>query len=115
MFILEMNNETNRIMGIGMVRNHPICNKYQVYSTDNYNRYVFAGKHRIDRSEMNEDEETIMKLFDILCFTGNRHMKRGQGLQSFPTDMLYRCSKELDLVQFIGAMFKRIREPMVPL
>ena len=31
MFILEMNNDTNRIMGIGMTRNHPICNKYQVY------------------------------------------------------------------------------------
>jgi len=107
LFILEMNNETNSIIGIGMVRNHPIFNKYHVYENGNYNRYVYAGKIRIDRTEMTEEENKIMQVFDILCFSGNRHMKRGQGLKSFPTDMLYRCSKRLDLVQFINDMFKK--------
>ena len=109
LFILEMNNDTNRVVGIGMVRNHPISNSsYKtVYKNGNYNRYVYVGKYRIDRSEMNEQEERIMKVFDILCFTGNRHMKRGQGLKSFPVDMLYRCNKTLDLVNFISEMFKK--------
>ena len=31
MFILEMNNDRNQIMGIGMVRNRPYVNKYKVY------------------------------------------------------------------------------------
>ena len=108
-FILEMNNDTNKITGIGMIRNHPISNSgYKtVYKNGNYNRYVYVGKYRIDRSEMNEQEERIMKVFDILCFTGNRHMKRGQGLKSFPVDMLYRCNKTLDLVNFISEMFKK--------
>jgi hypothetical protein len=106
LFILEMNNDTNQITGIGMVRNHPVSNKHRVYNNGNYNRYVYVGKHRIDRSEMNEQEERIMKVFDILCFTGNRHMKRGQGLKSFPVDMLYRCNKTMDLVNFISEMFK---------
>ena len=106
LFILEMNNDTNRVVGIGMVRNHPVSNKPRVYNNGNYNRYVYVGKHRIDRSEMNEQEERIMKVFDILCFTGNRHMKRGQGLKSFPVDILYRCNKTLDLVNFISEMFK---------
>lgn len=105
-FVLEMNNDTNKILGIGMVKNHPILNKYHVYDNGNYNRYVYIGKTRIDRTEMTEDEERIMKVFDILCFTGNKHMKRGQGLKSFPADMLYRCSKILDLVKFIRDMFK---------
>jgi len=105
-FILEMNNDTDKILGIGMVRNHPILNKYNVYEHGNYNRYVYTGKHRIDRSSMSEEEERIMQVFDILCFKGNRHMKRGQGLKSFPVDMLYRCSKKLDLVKFIANMFK---------
>jgi ribosomal protein S13 len=105
-FILEMNNDTNKIMGIGMIRNHPILNKYSVYDNGNYNRYVYTGKHRINREMMSEEEEQIMKIFDILCFKGNRHMKRGQGLKSFPVDMLYRCSKKLDLVKFIANMFK---------
>jgi hypothetical protein len=107
MFVLEMNNDTNKIIGIGMVRNHPYVNKYSVYSEGNYNRYVYVGKTRIDRESMTEEEERIMTVFDILCFTGNKHMKRGQGLKSFPIDMLYRCSVKLDLVQFIREMFKR--------
>jgi len=106
LFILEMNNDTNKIMGIGMVRNHPILNKFFVYENGNYNRYVYIGKNRISREDMSEEEEQIMQVFDILCFKGNKHMKRGQGLKSFPVDMLYRVSKKIDLVDFIGNMFK---------
>ena len=106
MFVLEMNNEENRIMGVGMVRNRAIVKKYRVYSNENYNRYAYLGRNRIDRGEMTAEEERIMKVFDILCFTGARHMKRLQGIKAFPVDMLYRCSKILDLVEFIVQMFK---------
>ena len=106
MFILEMNNDTNKIMGIGMVRNKSLSRRIQVYKDGNYNRYVYTGKLRISREEMNTEEETIMKVFDQLCFKGNRHMKRGQGLKSFPIEMLYNCSRMLDLVDFISKMFK---------
>jgi hypothetical protein len=106
MFVLEMNNDTNKIMGVGLVRNHPICNKMNVYKNGNYNRYVYSSNRRIDRTEMTEKEETIMKVFDILCFTGNRHMKRGQGLKAFPIDMIYKCRTIMDLVTFMGDMFK---------
>jgi flagellin-like hook-associated protein FlgL len=106
LFILEMNNDKNRIEGIGMVRNHPQVNRYNVYDNGNYNRYNYVGKHRIDRSEMTEEENKIMTVFDILCFTGNKHMKRGQGLKAFPVEFLYKCSKTLDLVMFITNMFK---------
>ena len=107
MFILEMNNDKNKIMGIGMVRNHPLNKRLSVYENDNYNRYQYCGKYHIDRTEMNEEEETIMRVFDILCFRGNRHQKRGHGLTTFPFEMLFRCAPILDLVDFINAMFKR--------
>jgi hypothetical protein len=106
MFILEMNNDQNKIIGIGMVKNKPIVGKYHVYDEGNYNRYVYIGKNRIAREDMTAEEEEIMKAFDILCFTGNRHMKRGQGIKKFPPEMLYRCSQKIDLVQFISQMFK---------
>jgi hypothetical protein len=105
-FVLEMNNDTNKILGIGMIRNHPHINKYAVYENMNYNRYVYIGKNRIDRGDMTDKEEEIMKFFDIICFTGNKHMKRGNGLKQFPTDIIYRCSKEVDLIEFINEMFK---------
>jgi len=108
-FILEMNNDTNKIMGIGLVNNHPKVQKYNVYSNNNYNRYSYIGKHRIDRKEMTEDEEKVMKVFDILCFKGNKHMKRGQGLKLFPVELLFNINshmEHMDLVNYVKEMFK---------
>jgi hypothetical protein len=106
-FVLEMNNNENKIMGIGFIKNKPSLKRYSVYDNDNYNRYSYIGNLRIDRNEMTEEEDRIMKVFDILCFTGNHHMKRGQGLKAFPVDMLYRMKAKIDLVKFINEMFKR--------
>lgn len=107
MFILEMNNDINKIVGIGMVRNHEYINKYMVYQNRNYNRYVYVGKHRIDRCEMTKEEDIIMQALDILCFTGYKHMKRGQGLRQFPLSMVYNIKGIVDLVSFINDMFKK--------
>ena len=106
LFILEMNNDTNKIMGIGLIRNQHVNGKLNVYNKGNYNRYAFIGRIRIDRTDMTEEEDLVMKIFDILCFRGNTHMKRGQGLKSFPTDLLYRLSQKVDLITYIGNMFK---------
>ena len=108
LFILEMNNSKNEIMGIGMVVNHAICNKYKIYSKENYNRYVYIGKNRIDKIEMSEKEKEIIEALEILCFKGNRHMKRSQGLKSFPLKMLYNIYEgtKIDLILKIGEMFK---------
>lgn len=106
LFVLEMNNDANKIAGIGLVKNHAFMHKYNVYSERSYNRYVYYGKTHISRENMTEEEERIMKVFDILCFTGNKHMKRGQGMKSFPVETLYKCKNTLDLVSFIAEMFK---------
>jgi hypothetical protein len=90
MFVLEMNNDENQIMGVGLVRNVPYPNRHLIYEDGNWNRYNFMGKHRIDRGELNEDEEWIFKALDII-----------------PPDMLERCKKRLDLVAFIANMFKK--------
>ena len=109
LFVLEMNNDTNRIEGIGLVRNRVFIQKYMVYSNPNYNRYAYLGKYRIDRSEMTKEEDQIMRVFDILCFTGARHLKRLQGIKQFPDDMLYGMLKNatFDMNAFIATMFKR--------
>ncbi len=108
MIILEMNNDINRIVGIGMVLNKPYCKNYKIYDNGNYNRFVYSGKYRIDREQMSKDEDEIMRVFEVFCFTGNKHMKRGQGLLSFPIDILFKCSRILDLTDFIVNMFKKL-------
>jgi len=106
-FVLEMNNTRNRIMGIGMVRNRPIINKYKVYENASYNRNVYIGKMRIGRDDMTEEEEAVMKVMDTICFKGNRNLKRGHGISAFPAEILYKCMKnQVDLVDFVRNMFR---------
>lgn len=106
-FVLEMNNDQNKMMGIGLIRNHPICGKHRIYENGNYNRYAFVGTMRISREDMNPEEEEIMKAFDILCFKGSKHMKRGSGINLFPDEILFRCMNTVDLVEFLSGMFRR--------
>lgn len=105
LFMLEMNNDINKIAGIGMLKNHPFYNKYNIYENSNFNRYIYIGKYHILREDMTEEENQIMTVFDILCFSGNTHSKRGANLKQFPLAMLYRCSKKMDLIDFIKNMF----------
>ena len=87
-------------------------NGYMLALDTNFNLVQFKKKDW-KQSQLNYAKGiNKMKVFDILCFSGNKHMKRGQGLKSFPTEMLYKMSSRLDMVSYIGEMFKkRIRQP----
>ena len=103
--VLEMNNDTNRIIGIGFIPNK-IYPKTWIYENGNYNRNTYIGKRRIDRSDMTESEEKIMELLDSYCFKGNGHLKRGQGITSFPVKYLFDSyEKGIDILQEIKNMF----------
>lgn len=108
MFVLEMNNQQNCIVGIGFINNLPVCNKYNVYEDGKHNIFAYLGKYRIDRTEMNEEEENVMIILDMFCFKGKSHLKRLLGIKLFPIDVLfdYRESNQVDLVQLITQMFK---------
>lgn len=108
-FVLEMNNDKNKIMGIGLVKNTPTMNEHKIYKKDEYNQYSYVGYYRIDRTEMNEREETIMKVFDFYCFTGSSHFKRLKGIKIFPQKIIDKCEPILDLLAFITNMFKTTR------
>ena len=109
--VLEMNNDTNRIIGIGLIPNKTYP-KTWIYEHGNYNRNTYIGKRRIERSEMTESEEKIMELLDSYCFKGNGHLKRGQGITSFPIKYLFDSyEKDIDILQEIKNMFNsRIKE-----
>ncbi len=82
-YVIEMNNDQNKIMGIGLVRNY-INPKYKmcIYKSDtNYNRYIYNSAYRKDRSELNEK---FLEALEIILFTGYGHYKRGQGITVIP-------------------------------
>jgi hypothetical protein len=83
-FVLEMNNTTNLIEGIGLIRNMPCSDKYySIHSDHNYNRYVYKSNYRIDRSTIIKNNKiqllNILRVLEYIVFYEKTHLKRGYG------------------------------------
>ena len=104
--ILEMNNEQNKIMGLGLVENKlALDTRYNIYKWGNYNRFTYKGKHRIDREDLEPQEQIIVRVLELLVFKGYRHLKRGQGITSLPSWIMH--NKQIDFRKEIASMFTR--------
>ena len=93
-YVIEMNNDTNEIMGIGLIRNY-INPKYKmcIYKSDtNYNRYVYNSAYRKDRSEINKK---LLKALELILFKGYGHYKRGQGITVIPWKRFGKSGTEI--------------------
>jgi hypothetical protein len=96
MFIVEMNNDRNKVMGIGLIRNtlgH--CKKVRIYQDHYYNRYCYRGEQRLDRSELLAETVLIegvsvglLRLLEVLCFMGSTHSKRNRGISLLPKQVI---------------------------
>ena len=84
-FVIEMNNQTNKIMGIGLIRNSISIDKYyRVYNTGNYNRYVYMSKYHLDVDTIQAYNAELVAVFENILFKGKTHLKRGSGSTSIP-------------------------------
>jgi hypothetical protein len=122
MIVLEMQNDANKIAGIGLVKNSPnlpsvpVPNplnrgskgggalKPSVYNCGNYNRFIYQGAYRIDllsnEIELTREEELVIKMLELALFYGPNHSKRGKGICELPKHVasLYdfkECLKQL--------------------
>ena len=90
-FVLEMQNDTNKIMGIGLIRNAINTGKrHNIYSDQFYNRYTYKGSSRIDIKDIDLESEDKLDQFKKLekrLFTTKSHLKRGQGISEIPYDV----------------------------
>lgn len=84
--ICEMNNSSDKIMGLGLIKNYLYVNQYhKIYSRGNYNRYTYKSDYRIDRDELiQEDEVKVLEDLEKIVFKGKGHLKRGFGITSIP-------------------------------
>ena len=84
-FIIEMNNDTDEITGIGQIYNiFREDNRSRIYSNQNYNRIVYKGKKRIIRKELLIINKDIINYLERILFKGSRHFKRGSGVVRIP-------------------------------
>jgi len=104
MLVLEMQNDINKILGIGLVTNNLVLDKKpRIYEWGNYNRYIYKGNFHILREELTEYEESILGILDVLCFKGSRHLKRGSGITQMPSWITK--NKHIDFISEIKNMF----------
>jgi hypothetical protein len=134
LFVVEMNTQRNQVEGIGLVLNIVKTGpQYQIYSDYNLNRFVYCGKYRLDRSELEtltcqpiarEETETepelaspsvnVLEMLDKILFKGKSHMKRGKQISPLTDKHIYRggttCKKLQHAIiqQFVNTFQIRI-------
>lgn len=89
LFVIEMNNDTNKIMGIGKIFNKIYVDKpYIIYDDRNYNRHTYKGKYRLDVNDIKDPYilEQIENLQQRL-FKGKSHLKRGYGISQLTKEL----------------------------
>jgi hypothetical protein len=105
-FVIEMNNNTNQIEGIGLVKNRPFLDKYYlIHSEGNYNRYVYKSKYYLDRDIIIRNNNILLDTLEYIVFKEKTHLKRGSGFTSVTQDLLKKKKNEkyqnLDLQKII--------------
>lgn len=84
--VIEMNNETNQVMGIGLIKNYLKMEKRnKIYDEQYYNNYTYVGKQHLNRNEI--QKQTLDHL-ECMLFYGKGHLKRGKGIQQIPASLI---------------------------
>ena len=88
-FVAEMNNEKNKIEGIGLIKNTQVLDKrHKIYANSDYNRYIYRGKYWLSRDELEKIDTEIIDIFDNILFKGKSHLKCRLGI-TILTDKLF--------------------------
>ena len=105
-YVLEMNNDENKIMGIGLIRNRlDMQQRIRVYNENPYyNRYVYHSKQRIDANDIKYKK--LLNILERIIFKGYKHMKRGQGI----TCLSWKRFKKGKTRKIVRLFFQRLFE-----
>jgi len=107
MFVIEMNNSTNKIEGIGLIRNTVCTDRYyKIYDNGDFNRYTYKGKYRLGREQLLRFNSKIVSNLDHVLFKGKTHLKRLPGISIVPEKLLKheRCA-DIDMKKEIENAF----------
>lgn len=114
-FIIEMNNSTNQILGIGLIKNKVMTDKvYKVQPDSNYNRYIYIGEYHVSREVLNHYNPYLVFILEEILFKGYTHSKRGSGITRLSEKVLkLDICKDMDIKKEIRDVFlEHFREKM---
>jgi len=106
-FVIEMNNTTNQILGIGLIKNKLVTDKvYKVQPDSNWNRYIYIGDYHISREIIDSYNPFLVYVLEEILFKGYTHSKRGAGLTKIPEKVLkFDVCEGLDIKREIRNIF----------
>jgi len=119
LFVLEMNNDTNRIMGVGRIVNEIRADRgYRIYEDQNYNRYTYLGRQRLDRADIMRSSvhARVLETLERMLFYGSRHAKRGHGIHELPV-RIRKNRSGFSFTHFFAELFHgepRFSAPLLP-
>ena len=87
-YIIEMNNDINKIMGIGKIKNQiNYSNRSRMYKEERLNQYIYKTHHFISRNDIMKRQRIpsiVLRFLENILFYGHKHFKRGQGCIILP-------------------------------
>jgi hypothetical protein len=106
-FVIEMNNSTNKILGIGLIKNKIVTDKiYKVQDDTNYNRYIYIGKHHMSRELLEHCNPSLVSVLEQILFKGYKHSKRGAGITKLSEKALDQdICRDMDIKKAIRDVF----------
>jgi hypothetical protein len=107
-YVLEMNNDRNKIEGIGYIVNRNIVDKnYRIYEDMDYNRYIYKGKKYLSIENIDDKfNKYLIEILEKLVFKGKQHCKRAQGITELAHSILYN-EFNFNFVECFDKMFKK--------
>ena len=97
MFVFEMNNEENKIEGIGVIKNQTVNDKkYKIYSESDYNRIIYRGSYWLSRDQLLLMDTELIEIFDKMLFKGKSHLKRQSGITVVTEKLTKKWEQDLD-------------------
>ena len=108
-FMLEMNNDTNKIMGVGLVQNYDNLKRNTGIFDYEYNRYNYNSSYRVERETLvSEKNKPHLTILEDLVFYGHSHYKRGKGIIMISPHRFYTIEKYNGIINFLKSLFPTI-------
>lgn len=98
-YIIEMNNDINKIMGIGKIKNELVhSNRSRMYKEEGRNQIIYKSNDFISRNDMINNIQKariVIKFLENILFYGSKHFKRGQGCVILPWNRISTAGNKL--------------------
>jgi hypothetical protein len=99
-FVAEMNNQTNKVEGIGLIRNNLVNDGYKkLYSNSDYNRYIYKGHYWLSRQDILQFNSEIITILDNILFKGKSNLKRFSGITILTKKLFTNWDYELHILE----------------